>query len=398
MGLPPHRPDSRPCSQSAIVQVPASTGGPLGVVSRPVGYRMIDAIEITNFRSFEHQRLNGFATVNIIVGPSAAGKTALLEAIRLALAGTPTAAWTMNATRGLLVQMPLNPTREQFESAWSSFFFDFKIDRTIQFLTKDSDSRAAAVKVYFDAKRPVTPTIPENIFPGAPVLISTIIPIAFDRVSFTGESGTLYGTINPGQHGQLQLDQGPELGSATQFFPSTWQSNAQQVASWFSQLRIANQASDILPVVQKQFPEVTDLSPETPYNLGAIYAGLKYRSRKMPLSLLSSGINKFISLMIAIRTHRSGVLLIDEIENGIFYKMFPSFWEALHRFASENSTQLFLSTHSWECLKAAADLIEKHEDAFTLIQVSQEQGVSHAVVVPGKEASAAIEAGIEVRR
>jgi AAA domain len=54
-----------------------------------VGYRMIDSIELRNFRSFKELALSGFRTVNILVGQSASGKTAFLEAVRLALGATP---------------------------------------------------------------------------------------------------------------------------------------------------------------------------------------------------------------------------------------------------------------------------------------------------------------------
>ena len=295
----------------------------------------------------------------------------------------------------------MNPQREQFEGAWNSYFFDFDITKIISFKVVDSENRKADVEIYFDKDRPVTPVpvlVPHSL-PGFPTLTSTIIPLAFKRVTFTGESSTLDATIHQ-QHGNLFLQQGPEVGTVSEFFPSTWQSNSQQVAAWFSQLRIskANDANDIVKIINKQFPDVTDISSELPHNVGSLYATVKHHSQKMPISLISSGINKFVSLLIAIRTYRRGVVLIDEIENGIYYQMFPAFWEALHRFAVDNKTQLFLSTHSWECLKAASGVIRKHPDDFSLIQVSQDKGVSNALVAAGENAAAAIESDIEVRK
>jgi AAA15 family ATPase/GTPase len=357
---------------------------------------MIQSFEVENFRAFLDLKLSGLPSVNILVGQSASGKTALLEAIRMALGATPTVAWQLNAVRGVAFGMPLNPPREQFEAAWSSYFFDFDIAKTISFRVTDSDKREARLEMYFDKDRPVTPT--PHTMPGVPILTSTIIPLAFKRQTFTGEINTIDATISPQQHGQIFLQQGSEIGTVSEFFPSTWQSNSQQVAAWFSQLRISNQAEDIFKIVHKQFPDITEISSEVPYQFGALYATIRHHSKKMPISLISSGINKFVSLLIAIRTYRGGVILVDEIENGIYYKMFPAFWEALHRFAVENKTQLFLSTHSWECLKAAATVIDKHTNDFALIQVSQEKGISTARIAAGENAAAAIESDIEVRK
>lgn len=361
---------------------------------------MIESFVAENFRSFRRLHLSGLPTVNVIVGRSASGKTALLEAIRLALGGTPQVAWNLNAVRGVAVAMPLSPPRETFEAAWSSYFFDFDISQEISFAITDSEARKATLRIYFDKDQPVTPLAPGQLqIPmGFPALTNTIIPLAFDRVAFAGDASKLYGTIAVQHQGQLFLQQGPELGTVSEFFPSTWQSNAQQVAAWFSQLRIANKSKDIVSIIHKQFPEILDISPEQPHGIGSLYAKVRHRSRSLPVSLVSSGLNKFISLLIAIRTYKNGVILIDEIENGVYFQMFPALWEALHKFAVQNKTQLFLSTHSWECLQAASDVIDCHKEDFALIQVTNEKGASVARVAAGRSAAAAIESDIEVRK
>jgi predicted ATP-dependent endonuclease of OLD family len=359
---------------------------------------MIKSFDVRNFRGFRDLRLSDLTAVNIVVGKSASGKTALLEAIRLGLGATPQVAWNLNAWRGILVGIPFNPAREIFESAWSSYFFDFDITQEISFKITDSEKREASLKVFFDKDQPITPGVSSPVQPHFPTLTNTIIPLAFQRVSFTGEESKLHGTIATIQ-GQLFLQQGPELGTVSEFFPSTWQSNAQQVATWFSNLRIRKKSRDIVAIIRKQFPEIKDISSETPQpGLASLYATVAHHAQSMPISLVSSGINKFISLLIAIRTYRNGVVLIDEIENGVYFKMFPALWEALHKFAVQNKTQLFLSTHSWECLEAASAVVDKHKNDFALIQVVQEKGISIARVTSGDKAAGAIEAHIEVRK
>ena len=45
---------------------------------------MIDSISIDNFRCFEHLKIKGFKSINLIGGQNNSGKTALLEALLLA--------------------------------------------------------------------------------------------------------------------------------------------------------------------------------------------------------------------------------------------------------------------------------------------------------------------------
>lgn len=354
---------------------------------------MIKLFEVDNFRSLKGLQLSNLSRVNIFVGRSASGKTAALEAIRIALAGTPSAALQVNSQRGVPVFMQPNPQQDIFAAQWGSLFNNYDLARSITFKLTDDQDRYTSLKVYFDQTKPITPAIQPSFVASVP---TTIIPLAFERTSLEGKQDTLYATIN--QQGHFQLDQGQELRASAEFFISNWQSNAPQVASWFSQISINDQTKDIVNLICKQFPEIKDLSIQAPTQFPLLYATLTFGGRKIPISLVSSGINKFISLILAIKIFKGGVVLIDEIENGIYYQMFPALWEAIYQSAVENNTQLFLSTHSWECLKAAVPLIEKHSDDFSLFQVFQDQGVTKAASVSGADAAAAIDSDVEIRR
>jgi len=61
---------------------------------------MIKSLRAENFRCFKEIEISELQRVNVVVGKNATGKTALLEAIRLALGGTPNVLWGMNPARG----------------------------------------------------------------------------------------------------------------------------------------------------------------------------------------------------------------------------------------------------------------------------------------------------------
>jgi len=352
---------------------------------------MIRSLQIANFRGFHRLDVDGFAKINILVGRSASGKTAFLEAIRLALGATPQVAWAINSQR-MFQFVPPNPTRAQFEAAWSALFFDFRTDETISLRAQDDQGRKASLAVFFDKQNTLTlPSIPDA--PSLPP--TTISPLTFQRSSFDGEDSTVVASVTP--QGSLNLGQGAELGAAVELI-TPWPANVGQASNWFSQLSIANQEHEIVEAVCKQFHEITGLTVEAPIgSFPVLYATVRHRNKKLPVSLVSSGLNKFVSLVIALKANANGTVLIDEVENGIYYQMYGQLWEAIDRFSAESKTQLFLTTHSWECLRSVAPLIERSPDRFALLQLNHEGDDTGVSIVAGKNAAAAIEGGIEVR-
>ena len=309
----------------------------------------------------------------------------------MALGATPQVAWAINSQR-MFQFVPPNPTRAQFEAAWSALFFDFRTDETISLRAQDDQGRKASLAVFFDKQNTLTlPSIPDA--PSLPP--TTISPLTFQRSSFDGEDSTVVASVTP--QGSLNLGQGAELGAAVELI-TPWPANVGQASNWFSQLSIANQEHEIVEAVCKQFHEITGLTVEAPIgSFPVLYATVRHRNKKLPVSLVSSGLNKFVSLVIALKANANGTVLIDEVENGIYYQMYGQLWEAIDRFSAESKTQLFLTTHSWECLRSVAPLIERSPDRFALLQLNHEGDDTGVSIVAGKNAAAAIEGGIEVR-
>src|SRR5579872_1795150 len=76
-------------------------------------YRMIHDIDIRNFRCFQRLQIADCSRINVIVGDNGSGKTALLEAIFLALGVGPELALRFRQTRGLDGSLSATPGRIQ---------------------------------------------------------------------------------------------------------------------------------------------------------------------------------------------------------------------------------------------------------------------------------------------
>jgi AAA15 family ATPase/GTPase len=74
---------------------------------------------------------------------------------------------------------------------------------------------------------------------------------------------------------------------------------------------------------------------------------------------MGEGFQNVVTFAIAAVVNGHGVVLIDEIENGVYYAALEPFWRTLHRLCVGMNTQIVATTHSLECVEAAARAVPK---------------------------------------
>jgi hypothetical protein len=122
----------------------------------------------------------------------------------------------------------------------------------------------------------------------------------------------------------------------------------------FSKLVIAKEQADLVMEMQTEFQFIKGVDVAAPFGLPAIYVDVDGLTNKLQLGLVSGGVAKIMALLAAVASKPNGVVLIDEIENGVFHDRYEALWKSLHRFAKARSVQIFAVTHSDECLEALA--------------------------------------------
>jgi AAA15 family ATPase/GTPase len=361
---------------------------------------MIKSLEIKNFRLFKELNITGFKPINVIVGDNAAGKTAFLEAILVASMATPSVL-NINLIRGIRY-FALPYDEEQFQKQFSSLFFNFDVEKTISFKIIQQGNKEASLEIYFDRSQnkiiemPVDqPLIPQPQGFSRP-FIPSVTPLAFHRKSFEGEENTLY--ISMTQNG-FSIDGGKNFLEAEMFSAPPLESYFQKVTSWYSKLSEDGKEQTIDNIMKKLYPDIVKLSIIIPslYAPATLYASVVNHDKKIPLSIVSSGIYKVLSLILTVKTLKSSIILIDEIDNGIYYEKFSLLWKLLHDLSIENNNQIFLSTHSREFLKSNTLLKDNFKKDFSLIQLSHKNGIGKAYISESRDIFKAIESGIEVR-
>jgi AAA15 family ATPase/GTPase len=115
----------------------------------------------------------------------------------------------------------------------------------------------------------------------------------------------------------------------------------------------------VLASLQILEPRLTKLSvlatPTGPLIHGDIGLG-----RMVPVPMMGEGLGRLLTLLVATTASRHGLLMVDEIDTGLHYSVMADVWTALAKTAREAEVQVFATTHSWECLKAAHESFSRN--------------------------------------
>ena len=101
-------------------------------------------------------------------------------------------------------------------------------------------------------------------------------------------------------------------------------------------------------------PNVTDLEIVNQNNTSTLYATMR-SGQVLPMEALGDGFRRVFHLFLGFFTVKDGLILVDEIENGIHYKVLPELWKSIFAISHELNVQVFATTHSRECVFAALE-------------------------------------------
>ncbi len=358
---------------------------------------MYRSLTIRNFRCFREIELRDLARVNLIAGQNNIGKTVLLEAIFLHSGPTnPGLAGTVNQLRALPI------SARDPESAWQSLFHNFDPGEAVVLSSEDTEGTFRSLRIYPQEEE------------AAHVQLEETEAKAPNEGRERATSGAVVGRSLVFQH---QSSSGGERRARFFFdgrgfrieppptappFPGIFQVAAGQPdlasgAERYGNLQLQKRERPVLEFLRIIEPRLQGLSV-VPIGGVPVVHGDVGLSTLVPVPLMGGGMVRLFSLAVAVASAERGVVLVDEIDNGIYHASTGKIWVALGAFARHCDTQLFCTTHSFECIQAAhAAFEESGEYDFRLHRLERVGEEIRAVTYDRETLDAAIESGLEVR-
>jgi hypothetical protein len=350
---------------------------------------MLHSIELRNFRGFQSVHFGGFRQFNLIVGGNATGKTALLEAVFLASANSPESALRLRAWRGLGLGVEIANVKSSYEAIWKDLFFGDR--RSFSVTVDDRQKGKRSCRAYY-AEEDGTFTLPLDT---KATESTSLTPITFEWESNKRKFQSQAVLTDAG----LKLSTVPSAFFPSVFLPSGFKLAPSENARRYSDLSKDNREHDVIDALHRTYPLVTHLSVEVDPSGLALYAEVEGLPNKLPVPTISDGINKYLSLLLAIHSSPGGVVLVDEIENGFYYEKFGAVMSALLRECAKTGVQAFMTTHSIEFLRSLSPLLRERSGDFLLLRTRRDEldGTCNVDTFDGQKILSAIEEGFEIR-
>ena len=349
---------------------------------------MLTRLEIRGFRAFDELVVPRLSRINLLTGRNNSGKTTLLEALLLLSGGgNPRMATDANVVRGT----NLAAGSAVAETFWKPIFTAFDMSRTVEIKTRHESLGSLALTIMTEK--------PDTSFE-LPLGDSSRLPMpefsntAGLLLSFKRESqGELKGRIRIGAGG-IQVEQPGLPPPFKAVFLLSGLGSFQEDAMRLGQLRQRKQGdllAEALRIVEPRLRGVEDNSASgVPMIWGDI--GLP---ELVPLQVMGEGMTRIARLILAISAAPNGIVLVDEIENGLHHSALSKVWRSIEAAAEQFNTQIIATTHSFECTAAAWQALDGH--SLLVHRLEEYDGTIRCISYEPDEIEAAISHNLEVR-
>jgi AAA15 family ATPase/GTPase len=123
---------------------------------------------------------------------------------------------------------------------------------------------------------------------------------------------------------------------------------------------------------------------------------LKGSGQRVRLTSLGDGVNRVLTIILSLLNCKDGVLLLDEFETGLHYSVQKQLWEVIFMLAEQLNVQVFVTTHSSDCLSAFSKV--NVEGQGMLIRLEQRKNeIVPVCYIDNKDIAFAAENNIELR-
>ncbi len=352
---------------------------------------MISVFDIKNFRRINRASID-LAPVNIITGSNNVGKTSILEALFLLLAGhDPKKVMTINALRGLR-------TVRLGDEVWQYIFRGMDSSSPIYLQMKDDRLATSSLTI---SQQPSLSLSEED----------SVIESSTGQQEIRSSSGThtlsyRFESSDGPSHilnmradlGDVRVDRFVPPAFPDSFFLTPTNMDTKNMVTRFSGIKQRRDDEDLVRALRVLEPELTRLEISYIPEIVNIVADIGLESM-IPIQMLGGGFNHVLNVLSTVAEAKNGVTLVDDLDFGLHHTVLEKFWHSLLETSLKYNSQIVGTTQSRECIAALARAIRNLEDGsrVRLHRVDRVGDDTKVVTYEAGDIEAAVSMDVEVR-
>jgi ABC-type branched-subunit amino acid transport system ATPase component len=296
--------------------------------------------QIRNFRGFKELSLPKLGRVNLIVGKNSVGKSSVLEALRIyASNGMADVLWDAVTSRDEHKQSTRSASAAQ--ALFGLFHEGSDVQEGLEIGPRDDK---IMVSVLYRQANSLEGG--DHIDTRAVVVVRSetgqrVLPLVRDL------DGPRWSLDSPPQ----LLQERPKFQSV--FVAANGVTHDHQAQLWDAVLLNSLDADVIrsLRLILPGLERIIFVGDKEGHGRSP-FVTLEGRETPVPMRRLGDGVMRIFGMAMALVNAQRGILLVDEIENGIHYSVQESLWKFILEISRRLNVQVFATSHSRDCLEA----------------------------------------------
>ncbi|MCX6581918.1 MAG: AAA family ATPase [Candidatus Aminicenantes bacterium] len=351
------------------------------------------SLTIENFRGIEKLEINDLKRLNLLVGRNNCGKTSILEAFFL-LSGmsNPNLPVTIHKYRDLLITD---------DEAFSYMFTNLNFDTPILLKGKlEDDKRNLKISpLYTDYNPPHSQKNGKKDLANQQEIYTASTDITHRIEGIKYEFRDSHDQVFLGQISLKESSVSVPKSYKEELKCSFLNPKTSTVAPFkaLENLLVQKRLDTVISVLKNIEPAVVDIRMGGESGLIYVDVGTE---KLMPMNIMGDGMRRILTLLTILAETKNGILLIDEIENGLHYTTIKLAWKAIIAACKEYDVQLIASTHSYDCIEALSDAyteLEPEGDDIRLFRIDRDEKKHTAFSASARVLRVGIEKEFEVR-
>ncbi|MBI2421868.1 MAG: AAA family ATPase [Candidatus Hydrogenedentes bacterium] len=370
----------------------------------------IGSLSIKRFRALREINISPLGRVNLITGRNNAGKSSILEALRLlASNASPAVIFDILRYREEAEDISAESSRRfDLEGAFpiSSLFHGFpELSKKLEPVEIKSNGSQRPMELSFEIGWFPEVRTPEGTsrLDTQATLFDEEDAVAALKISSGGDSRVVrldsYGR-NAYRARPFRMESSDESRLNCIFVSAYGGERTGTLGSMWDKIALSDHEEhvvDALRIIDPNISAISMVGGESPGRSRTAIVKSQALARPVPLRSFGDGLNRLFGIVLSLVNAKDGLLLIDEFENGMHFSIQTDTWRTIFKLANRLNVQVMATSHSWDAIESFQRAASESPEDGVLIRLSRKGDDIIPTIFREDELTIATRERIEVR-